>query len=70
MDDDGPPDDMRHLELVDPETDDLAFSLLDDGFNQTCHTSSWAWKAKRGFDKVTQDLGRLITTKANRRYKA
>ena len=29
LEDDGPPEDMRHLELVDPETDDRVFALLD-----------------------------------------
>ena len=61
MEDDGPPEDMRHLELVDPETHDRVFALLDDGCNRTCHTSYWAWKATYGFNQVNQDLGNLIT---------
>ena len=69
MEDDWPPDDMRHIESVDPETDDRVFALLDDGCNRTCHTSYWAWKAKHGFNKVNQDLGNLITTNVIPRYK-
>ena len=57
------PEDMRHVVLVDPETDYRAFALLDDGCNRTCHTRLGACYAKYGFNKVNQDLGHLITTK-------
>ena len=69
MEDDGPPDDMRHLELVGPKTDDRVLAPVYDGCNRTCHTSYWAWKAKPGFEKVNQELGRLITTNTIPRYK-
>ena len=61
LDDEGPPEDMRHLEFVDPETDDRVFALLHDVSNRACHTSYWAWKAQYGFKKANQDLGQLIT---------
>ena len=52
MECDGPPDGLRHLELVDPKTDDRVFALLDDGCKRTCHISYWAWKAKYGLKKI------------------
>ena len=69
MQDWGPPEDMRHLEMVDPETDYRVFDLLDSGCNRTWHTSFWAWKARSGFNNVNQDLRKLITTDAIPKYK-
>ena len=55
--------------MVDPETDDRVFALLDDGCNRTCHTWYCAWKAGSGFNEGNQDLGKLITTNAIPKYR-